>query len=95
MRDKLFTIYMFFHTVSYNLNRLSKRFKPGDIIYLEGNPSVKYLIICVDYHITKHSTVKVSEFPRLNKGIWYSDLWFRISEPGKLTKLERIIYSVD
>jgi hypothetical protein len=92
MGHRLFKIYMIMSTIRYNLKKLHKRFKPGDIVQLEGLPYRQYLIVAVDYHITKQSNVCVCEFPTLSKKIWYPDLWFYIAIPGRLTKLEKLIY---
>lgn len=81
-------------TIKYNMSKLHKRFKPGDIVYLEGLPSVQYLILETDYHITKLSRVHVYKLSRENTKTWYPDVWFSMMRPGKLSKIETLIYNV-
>lgn len=92
MKARIFRFLNLLWVIKYNLT--IKRFKPGNIVYLDGLPTVKYLVLKTDYHITQDSSVFVQN---LNDGRrnWYVVSWFRIWDLAELSKFERLLYSVE
>jgi hypothetical protein len=93
MRHRLEKLHNLFLTIHYNLKYYNNRFKPGDIVYLEGLPGKEYLVLETNYNITETSFIHCVNMRHRNKA-WYAAVWFIMCQPGKLTPLEAAIYNV-